>query len=512
MLNASAFVIVGVCVLSLVAVTFGEGAATAPTPDGQAKLYDGPKGIDPSPLYSVSVNGKPAFVYPCSVSTIADAAGNLLPNRHVLSDRAPAAMCYFDFTGKVQVEVTIHGPQTHILPPFVTVRPQRHGIVPVIDGNTFRFEIDRPCQLSIEPLGLITAPLLLFASAPEELPAPAADAPGVMYFGPGVHKMGLLNKLEPNTTIYIAGGAVVRGQIAAEGLSNITVRGRGILDASLSPAGNEPANEWGYTGRHMRWFKCRNLTIDGIILHDSPSWGIELAHCDNVRVNNIKVITSRGADGIDVCSSENVRVQNSFFRTHDDSLNVKGLTDLNFGYPGDGNGHYSPAGTRKAARDIQFTNCVIWNDRAHCMMIGPETRATVIEDVLFKDIDVIHAVSIDVIGLFSSDAAPIHRVRYENIRVEDARVQTLFELRVGPQYTTADANLGPVDDVTIRNLQVNTPTRICSAIYGDQNEIKTVRLENIHIYNKFARTLQDMPVFIRGKVSDYKVTVDANTK
>ena len=510
MLRTLAYSSLNVCVLFLLcACSAGNGtSAIGIGRGGEATLYDGPKGIDPSPLYTICVNGKPAFVYPCSVSRISDAAGNLLPNRHLLHDRAPAALCYFDFTGKVQVEVTIHGPQTHILPPFVTVRPLRHNIVPVIEGNTFRFEIDRPCQLSIEPLGMITAPLLLFASEPEALPPPDANKPGVLYFGPGVHVLGAKDKIESNTTIYIAGGAVVRGQLSAEGASNITVRGRGILDASLSPLGNEPPNEYGHNGRHMRWFKCRNVTIDGIILHDSPSWGIELSHCDNVTVRNVKVITSRGADGIDVCSSEHVRVQDSFFRTNDDSLNVKGLTDLAFGYPAGANGGYSPAGNRKAARDIQFTNCVIWNDRAHCMMVGPETRATVIEDVLFKDIDVIHAFSVDVIGIFSSDAAPIRRIRYENIRVEDARVQTLIELHASPAYTTADAECGPVQDVTFRNIEVATPTRLCSAVYGDRNEIKNVRLEHIRIYNKIARTLQDLPVFIRGRVTDCKVTAD----
>jgi polygalacturonase len=354
---------------------------------------------------------------------------------------------------------------------------------------------------------MITAPLLLFANPPETLPPPDPTAPGVMYFGPGVHKLGYKDKIPSGTTIYIAGGAVVRGQLFAENASNITVRGRGILDSSLSPI-EGPANEYGHTGRQTRWFKIRNLTIEGIILHDSPSWGIELAHCDNVQVRNVKVITSRGADGVDVCSSEHVVIADSFFRTHDDSINVKGLTDLAVGYPGDGKGGWSPAGNRKAARDITFTNLVLWNDRAHGMMVGPETRATVIEDVLFKDIDMIHALSASVIGLFSSDAAPMRRIRFENIQIEDARVFTLLEIRVSPAYTTADPECGPVDDVTFRNITVNTPTRLCSAIYADRNTIRNVRLENIFIYNKYARTFQDMPVFLRGQTTNITITVD----
>lgn len=509
---SKSFSLATLCLCALAPLT-ACASATPPAQPSKVILYNGPKGIDASPLYSVRINGKPAFVYPCSVSLIADAAGNLMhiDNRNNLVDRAPAAMCSFDFTGQVEVEVTIMGPDTHVLPPFVTVRPQRHGIVPVIDGNTFRFKIDKPGQLSIEPMGLITAPLLLFANPPEALPPPDPNAPGVMYFGPGVHKLGFKDKIPSGTTIYIAGGAVVMGQLAAENASNITVRGRGILDSSLSPI-EGPANEYGHPGRQTRWSKIRNLTIEGVILHDSPSWGIELAHCDNVQVRNVKVITSRGADGVDVCSSENVIIADSFFRTHDDSINVKGLTDLAVGYPGDGKGGWSPAGNRKASRNITFTNLVLWNDRAHVMMVGPETRATVVENVLFKDIDVIHALSASVIGLFSADAAPMRRIRFENIQIEDARVLTLLEIRVGPAYTTADPEFGPVEDVTFRNITVNTPTRLCSAIYADRNSIKNVRLENIFIYNKYARTFQDMPVFLRGQTTNITITVDAPGK
>lgn len=473
-------------------------------------LHPGPPGVDPSPLYAVKVNGKPAFVHACSVPNTSDPAGNLKPDRHTIHERAPAALCTFDFTGKVTVEVTILDLKTHHFPPFVTVRPLRHGIVPVIDGNTFRFEIDRPCQLSIEPIGIVTSPLFLFANPPEDAPPPDPKTPGVKYFGPGVHVLGNVKNLDSNTTLYLAGGAIVRGQLNVENASNITIRGRGIFDSSLSPSGNEPANEYGHPGRQMRFFKCRNVTIDGVILHDSPSWGIELAHCQDVSVRNIKVLTSRGADGIDVCSSQRVRVRDSFFRTNDDSLNIKGLTDLAYGYPATADGKYSPDGNRAPVRDVSFLNCVIWNDRAHGIMVGPETRATVIEDILFQDIDFIHTFSVNVIGIFSADAAPIRRVRFERIRVEDPRVMTLFEIRVGPAYTTADPECGSVEDITIRDMHVIAPTRVCSAICGDRNAVRNVRLENIHIYDKFARTLQDLPVFVRGQTSDVTLTVDGH--
>ena len=49
----------------------------------------------------------------------------------------------------------------------------------------------RPRKLSIEPDGK-KGPLLLFAN-PLEKDAPKAGEPGVIYFGPGVHKPGKID-------------------------------------------------------------------------------------------------------------------------------------------------------------------------------------------------------------------------------------------------------------------------------------------------------------------------------
>ena len=51
-------------------------------------------------------------------------------------------------------------------------------------------------------------PLFIFADPPEEN-APSAQAPGVLYFGPGVHDVGETDGyLSSDTTVYLAGGAM----------------------------------------------------------------------------------------------------------------------------------------------------------------------------------------------------------------------------------------------------------------------------------------------------------------
>jgi len=128
--------------------------ANTQTGDGAAALitYDAPKEIAASPLYTVAVNGTPVFVYPCQVSTIADEQGNLLPNRHTLNTPAPAAFCYFDFAGKVEVEVTVHGPPLHLPLKSAMVRPLRHQIAAAVKGDSLRFSLARPCKLWSSPM------------------------------------------------------------------------------------------------------------------------------------------------------------------------------------------------------------------------------------------------------------------------------------------------------------------------------------------------------------------------
>lgn len=471
---------------------------------GTAVLPPPPADIQPSPLYTVRVNGKPAYVHAVRVTRVVDENGKLRDDRHQTQHTLPAAMCSFDMDGPVEVEIDVHGPPLHAPLQSVIVRPLRHAIKPVVHDNTLRFVLREPCQLSIEPNGHILAPLHLFANPPEPSAVPQPNDPNVLYYGPGEHVLGVFDQIKSGMTIYLAAGAIVRGHIAAENVSNVKIIGRGIFDLSKSPGEDTPGprrNEFGADTRGMRWFKCRDITIDGVAILDAPSWGIEVTHCDNVTIRNVKIISCRGSsDGIDICSSQGVVVEDCFLRTHDDTLNVKGLTDL--GYPADAQGKWTPAGVRKPASNIRFQRCVVWNDRAHALMIGPETRTTEIHDILYKDIDIIHALSVHALAIFSGDAALIRDVRYEDIRIEDARVMEQFGIRIGPTYVTADPTRGSVRNVQYKNIEVLTPG-LHSALLCDAPEasIDNIVFENVRLDGKRVRNAQEARVHTRGKVN-----------
>jgi len=113
-------------------------------------------------------------------------------------------------------------------------------------------------------------------------------------------------------------------------------------------------------------------------------------------------------------------------------------------------------------------------------------------------------VSVDVIGIFSSDAAPISNVRYENIRIEDPRVMALVEIRTHPMYTTADEAMGTVRGVVFKNVDVTMPSPIFSAIYADKAEIADVTFDNFRINGTPMRSAEQMKLLLRGDTKNIR--------
>jgi polygalacturonase len=83
------------------------------------------------------------------------------------------------------------------------------------------------------------------------------------------------------------------------------------------------------SGYHLRPsfiqpYRCRNILIEGVTIHNSPMWEIHPVLCTNVTVRGIKVVT-RGPnnDGCDPESCRDVLIEDSLFDTGDDCIAIK---------------------------------------------------------------------------------------------------------------------------------------------------------------------------------------------
>ncbi len=251
----------------------------------------------------------------------------------------------FDMAGAVEVRITSKRSlrETVVRParPDVTLRPE--------GDHTLVLSLPGPLKLSLEPDGK-KGPLLLFANPLEERP-PQPGAPGVIYFGPGVHKPGKI-VLTNNQTLYLAGGAVVKGGVAAEG-QNIRITGRGILDSSDF--------EWrrGPTPQVVA-IRGTNVEVSGITVRGASHWTIVPRDSRQVTVRGVKICGGRvqNDDGINPCNSQDVLITDCFIRSDDDCVALKGL---------------ELAGPNSNVERVTVQDCTLWCDRARISCSG--TRA-----------------------------------------------------------------------------------------------------------------------------------------
>jgi hypothetical protein len=439
---------------------------------GRVIVYPAPEGEKLADQYKVSVAGKNVPVYLARIAPEDDQR-----RWKAMDDKANSAdyfdiacFAFFDLEGSETVKVTSLEPIKSI-----KVLPSSLNIFPAVEGNSATFTVQAPKNLTIEINGEWIRSLHLFVNLPEK-EIPRDNDTNVIFFGPGIHEVTHM-VIGDNKTLYIAGGAIVRAIIKPDeefrisgysGLktysptfelrgNNIKVRGRGIIDASRCTTHS----------RNMLVVRGSNIDIEGIILRDSPTWTIPVRGCDSVHIDNVKLITYRAnADGIDICNSTNVLVENCFLRTLDDLIVLK-----------------TPKGGNRESRNIVTRNCVLWNQVAHALSIGAEITSN-ISDVLFTDCDIIHDQGREwSLRIYHTDAATVSNVRFENIRIEESI--KCMSLWINKAFWTSDAERGHINGITFRNITVKgSPLTVELKGFDNAHLVEDVLFENVVLNGK----------------------------
>ncbi|GEM_PF-4781802 len=422
-------------------------------------------GVARSADCQVAVNGRPVPVHEISVK----------------DGKAP--MVSFDFCGTAAVEVTFTHPVGS-----AEVRPRSFGIPVTIRGNTVCFELNEPRKVVVEINGRRKGAVHFFANPPEVDP-PRAGSGNVRYFALGVHEAGII-RLESNTTVYLAAGAYVYGTVRAEGAHDIKVMGRGILDGSKAVRTNL-----------INIIGCTNVELRDLILLDCQSWVCHIHSCSrNVLIDNLKIVNLHrgGTDGIDIVSTQDIRVHDCFIRDCDDNIVTKAFTE----------------GPRGDVRNVRVSKCVLWSDGCRALQNGVETRSDKIEDVVFQDIDIIHHLDLShpVLSIVGGDRAMIRNIRFEDIRIEDAAGSPLIDLWTGKSYYSKQSERGHVQGVHFKNVTLTggpAPRIVTSwaphadgrllGIYGFDSEhaVEDVTIENLHIGGRYIDRPEQANILIR---------------
>lgn len=345
----------------------------------------------------------------------------------------------------------------------LTINPTDAEIPYSIDENrrTVKFEISSKGQYTIEFINHKT--LHLFVNSYHEYEE-YKNKDNLIYFPSGIHNSSnskyISNDnfihLKSNQIVFIDVGAIVQAGFTGYQLNNVQIVGSGIIDNSMYERNVD-------TGKKLIPFDfsyCQNLKFKGITNLDPAGWCYNIYFCDNIEIDNVKIISSRSnGDGISIQSSKNVICTNSFVRTWDDSLVVKN-------YPRWDNG------SEGSTYNVHFKKIIVWTDLAQCLEIGYETYGKRMEDISFEDIIIIHAYHNAPISIHNGNNAEIKNIKFKNILIEDASMGQgngkNYLIDFSTEFSSTWSNghgttsLGSINSVEVNNIYLkkvnNSPT------------------------------------------------------
>ena len=352
---------------------------------------------------------------------------------------------------------------TYELDGKIRIFPSDYNIRGEVDqaNKTIKFEIYAPGQYTIEPNEDPKNTIHLFVDNPETANVTLdKNDPNVIYFGPGIHNRENSDRIDNSRnitpqngqTVWLDYGAVVEGRIYASGKNNIKVVGGGLIyHVNISRSSTVQA---------MNFSNCNNISISGITVVDPAAWVINLYFCNDIKIDNIKIIGSRqNSDGITVQSCQRLLCENSFVRGYDDNLVVKNYPTNSNNVTSTNQGH---------TEDITFRNMVLWTDLAQSMEIGYELVGDEAKGIVFENINVFHNFHKPVISIHNCGNSLVHDVIFKDITVEvatmgmgdsDAGYLIDFVARYHNEYSSKQNKniqlpINNIEDVLVQNVLV----------------------------------------------------------
>jgi len=360
-----------------------------------------------------------------------------------------ASVVQFDFTGPVEVAVQKNNGAFR----QVDIRPVRNAIKPTIRNGVVYFTLDAPQNLSVEFDGDRLHNLHVLAGA---LDTPPAPGPNVVIYGPGVHTLPEGTAYFPaasNQTIYIAGGAVMRGAFRPTGVENVRIIGRGIID--------QPADQFVV-------HDSKNVLVEGLIFLSPLHGTLACSSSNHVQFRDIKTFSAgQWSDGINIFACSDVEIDRAFIRTSDDSVAVYATRKEGVG----------------DTRRVRVSRSVFWPDVAHAMFVGihgDSQKPNTLEHITFNDIDVLELDEDDpeyegVMAISAGDSNTVRDVTFSDIRVEHIQEGKLFNLRVvyNAKYNTSPGLT--VDGVHFKNIRYSGAGWAGPSIIAGLDEKRRVR-------------------------------------
>lgn len=213
---------------------------------------------------------------------------------------------------------------------------------------------------------------------------------------------------------------------------------------------------------------CQNVLISDIRVENMPFWIIQPTYCRNVTVKGIRV-NSRNInnDGVDPDSSEDVLIEDCWFRTGDDAIAIKSGRDQD-GWR-----------VNKPSRNIVIRNCHA-ELTLHGIALGSEMSGGV-ENVYIRNFTIGKADKYALQFKSNKDrGAYIRNVSIDGLVIDTALTAVLF---TNDYHSYAGGNSpSEFHSISIRNLHCTVTTDLAIDMVGlPEQYIHDVDFENVHV-------------------------------
>jgi polygalacturonase len=308
-------------------------------------------------------------------------------------------------------------------------------------------------------------------------------------------------------------------------LTNIAIRGEGTIDgagliwwqrfradrAAGAPQEGQPALP-GQPTAHPRpklvWLiGCNKVHIQGVTLKDSPQFHLVPNRCQDVTIEDVKIIAPADApntDAIDPTSSRNVLIRRCFVDVGDDNVSFKSnpsegplenvlVTDCTFKH-----GHGASVGSNIGGgiRNITVQHCTFEGTDNAIRIKSRRDRGGVVDNITYRDITMKNVGVAILINLFYFDEA--------GAKEHKARPIT--------------ATTPIVRNVQIINVTVDGAKRAGEIIGLPEAPVTNLLLDNVKIKSGTGMTIQDAKaVELRGvqitpRTGEPMIVTDAEVK
>jgi hypothetical protein len=272
--------------------------------------------------------------------------------------------------------------------------------------------------------------------------------------------------LGDNETLYLAGGAVLQTAIEIKG-DNIGVLGRGVLDGTIWPWRKGPA-----PNNSIRVVDSSNITIEGIVIRGPWHWTMPLVNSEKINISNVKICGGRvpNDDGINPVNSRDVHIKDCFIRTVDDCIAIKG-DNKKWGN----------------VENILIEDTVFWGDLARITLLGHESRAEYMRNIVYRNLDIIHySDRHPIFFLQPGEDMKMENITFKNIRINgEHNLNHPYLTRLVPKVVKYNHTKipGHINNVLFENIFVFGGIKPNSFKIYLQGDDDSYRVENVTFKN-----------------------------